>query len=331
MEGNFEILSLNEENKLSIEQRKQYYKQLREYVSKRKLTNTTKGATTIAPKLKKATIPIAISVTKAFTNKNIEWICDGKENIPNTPAIFAYTHQGLLDNFIWIPHVNQHCVILHGQEVNKLLLACQLNTGLVLVKKGDKQNNFNAKLDMIRLLLQGTSITYFPEGTWNLSPNKLHLPMSYGFLDIAKKAKVPVIPAVHEYTYDTSCYKEKIIKIHTRYGKPIYVSEEDDLKVKLKEYEETISTIKYELIEEKGIEKRSEISNQDYINFLKGSYKNLKLGKLDWKKENENIYGAQDDFYKFNYINDIPFDENGNLLEPEEKIKIKEMLKKHNI
>ena len=331
MEKEFRILSIKEEQQLSRDDLTKYYKELREYLLQRKLTNTTPGATTIAPKLKKITNKIAEATVKAFTSKNVEILCEGTENIPEGPVIFAQTHQGILDNFIWIPQINKHSLLLHGQEVNKLLIACQLNTGLIFVKKGDKENNNNAKLDMINLLLNGNSITYFPEGTWNLSPNKLHLPLSFGFVDIAKKAKVPIVPVVHEYIYEKRNSKEVITKIHSKYGEPIYVLEEDNLNDKLMEYEEKISTLKYEIYEKKGIFKRKEIDNNEYIDFLKTSYKNLKLGQLDLKKEKENIFSGKAEFYKFHHINDVPFDENGNLLDTEEVIKIKTLNKKHGI
>lgn len=323
MNENFKVLSIKEEQLLTKEELKEYYKSLKEYVLNRQLTNTTKGATTIAPHLKKPTNKIATALTKAMTNKNVEWVVEGQENIPDSTVILAHTHQGILDNFVWIPEVKQHCLLLHGQEVNKLLILVQLNTGLVFVKKEDKVNNHNAKLDMIKLLLEGHSISYFPEGTWNLSPNKLHLPLSFGLIDVAKKTGVPIIPVAHEYTYDTTKEKETITKIHSKFGKPIYVNIEDNLIDKLHEYEEAISTLKYELIEAKGITKRTNITNYEYINFLKGCYKNLKLGKLDLDKERRNIFTAGDDFYKFHHINDVPYDNEGNLLETKETTKIK--------
>ncbi len=313
---NFRVLSIKEENELTLEQKKAYYEQYRQYVLTRKLTNTTPGARFWGPRLKKPTEKIAKSVTKLFAGKDVEWISDGQENLPDGPILFAHTHQGILDNFVWIPTVDRHCLLLHGAEVNKLLLLCQMNTGLVLVKKEDKEHRANSKMDMVRLLLEGHSITYFPEGTWNLSPNKLYLPLSYGFLDIARKAGVPVVPVVHEYTYDDENNNGKIKKIHTRYGKPIYVGIDDDLNEKLEEYETAIATMRFELYEEKGIFNRESISDDEYIRFLENSYKNLALGKLDWPKENRNIFGAHNDFYRYHYINDVPYDESGKLVSP---------------
>ena len=134
--------------------------------------------------------------------------------------------------------------------------------------------------------------------------------MSYGFLDVAKKSGAPVVA---EFTYDTSTDKERITKIHIRYGKPIYVSLQDVLNEKLLEYEEQISTIRWELIEEKGMFNRSEITNWDYINYLKGNYRNLIMGKKDIELERKRIRGAGDDFYLFHHINDVPFNERGEL------------------
>lgn len=323
MKQEFEVLPIKDEMKLNSEERQLYYKKMKDYVLKRKLTNTTSGATTIAPKMKPMVNKIASFLVKKMINKDAEWICDGNKIFPSGAVIFAHSHQGVLDNFVWIPEVDKHGLILHQAEVSKALIISQLYTGLVLVKRSDKQSCSNAKLDMIKLLLEGHSITYFPESTWNLSPNKLHLPLNYGFIDIAKKAQVPIIPVVHEYSYDTSTEKVKITRVHSRYGNPIFVKKEDSLIDKLREYEEAISTIRWELIEEKGMCKRKEISNIDYINFLKFNYQNMKLGKIDVKNENKYIFGNSNEFYKFHHINGIPYSKYGKLLEPNEVRRLK--------
>lgn len=329
----FKILSLREEKKLSIEELKEYYKNFREYAYSRKLTNTTPGATTVAPHLKNFTNNIAGKLTKILANSDVTYISDGQENIPDGPVIFAHSHQGLLDNFSWIPATPKHSIILHSAKVKTFLKMIQLNTGLILVSKkdGDEENRKNAKLDIITLGLNGHSIAYFPESAWNLSPNKLHLPMSFGFLDAAKKAQVPVIPVVDEYSYDTTTDKEKITKIHIRFGTPIYVLETDNLEEKLLEYEEQISTIRWNLMEEKGLFQRSEISNQDYINYIKANIRNLELGGIDINVEREHLWNSKDDFYQFHHINDVPFNESGELLETEEVRKLREINYNHHI
>ena len=307
----FHILSLRDEKKLSPEELVQYYTNLCTYALQRKLTNTTPGALTIAPHLKGVTDKIVNKLTKILCRGPVEVVSDGQENIPKRTVIFAFTHQGILDNFVWIPETPCHCVILHSAKVKTFLKLAQLNTGLILASKKDEdtENRQNARMDMLQILLRGHSIAYFPESAWNLSPNRLHLPMSYGFLDIARKTDVPVVPVAMEFTYDTSTDKERITKIHIRYGQAIVVNASDNLAEKLEEYSAAISTMRWELIEEKGCFSRKDVSDQEYSNYLKGNLRNLQMGGIDINVERDHIRGAREEFYRFHPINDLPLDE----------------------
>lgn len=186
-------------------------------------------------------------------------------------------------------------------------------------------------MDLISVLLRNHSVYICPEGLWNLSPNKLHLPITWGFLDAAQKAGSPVVPMCIEYTYDTSGEKERITFVHLRYGEPIIVKEEDNLEDKLEEYKESIATMRWDLIEEKGIFHRNEITNWDYINYMKGNYKNLDMGKIDVVADTKGIYGAGTETYQFQHINDVPWDAWGNLLQTEEVEKLKKINRVHGI
>lgn len=327
------ILSSKEESKLSVEDKQIYIEKLREFCSERKLCTTTPGALTVAPRLKKITEKVAKKVSVLLAGGEIEVVSDGQENIPDGAVIFAMTHQGIMDNFVWMPENPRHCILLHHGDVNKLLILAQLNTGMVLVSKKPEnaKSRVNNKLDMISILLKGHCMHYSPEGTWNLSPNKLHLPMSYGFLEVAQKAGVPVIPMVAEYTYDTTMPKERITKAHIRYGRPITVEILDSLKEKLHEYEEAVSTMRWELIEEKGLCQRKDISNLDYINFIKGNLATLELGQASLESERQAMRGANDEFYVFHHINDVPWDAWGELLQTDEVERLKRINRVHGI
>lgn len=319
------LLTGKEEATLNLEEKSAYLKKVRDYCLERKLTNTTKGATVVGPKLKHLTGAISKVVCKVLAGGEVEVITDGLENIPNRAVIFASTHQGILDNFVWIPDCPKHSLIFHSAETNKALLMSQVNTGLILVTKNKTnfENRMGAKLDAISVLLRGHSIYICPETAWNLSPNRLHLPLNYGFLDMAQKADVPVVPMVIEYTYDTTSEKERITRVHIRYGEAITVKVTDSYVDKLEEYKEKISTIRWELIEEKGVFSRKDISNYEYIHFVKGNLKNLQLGKVSIERERAGIYGANQDFYVFHHINDVPWDERGEWLGTEEEERLK--------
>lgn len=327
------LLTSKEEHQLSEKDKEKYYENLREYCLSRKFTNTTIGASFIGPRLKKVTNVLAKKVCNVLAGGEVNVVTDGIANIPDGSVIFAGSHQGVLDGFVWISDCPKHALVVHSAETSKALLAAQINTGLILVtkKKENWESRINAKFDMMTALLKGHSIIIFPETAWNLSPNKLHLPCNWGFLDVAQKTGKPVVPMVMEYIYDTSCDKEKITDIYIRYGKPIVVIENDNLADKLEEYKEIISTMRWELIEEKGLFIRSEISNRDYINYIKGNLRNLEMGKIDINVERAGIQGANDDFYKFHHVNDVPWDAWGNLLRTEEVEKIKKINRVHGI
>jgi len=59
MNKEFKVLSLKEEQQLSKEELREYYKEFREYVLNRELTNTTPFATVIGPLLKKPVVKVA--------------------------------------------------------------------------------------------------------------------------------------------------------------------------------------------------------------------------------------------------------------------------------
>lgn len=327
------FLSTKDEENLSRSDKQKYIEKLQKYCIERIPVNTTMGAMVIGPKLKNFTNYIARKLCNIWEGGKVKFVTDGVENIPQESVIFASSHQGVLDGFVWITDCPKHALIVHGAETRKALLLAQLNTGLILVtkKKENRRSRINSKLDMMTVLLKGYSIIIFPETTWNLSPNLLHLPFNYGFLDVAQKTGKPVVPMVIEYTYNTSKPIERITNVHIRYGKPIVVGENDNILDKLEEYKERISTMRWNLIEEKGIFKRDSISNVDYINYVKGNIKNLKMGKIDINTERTGIQGQEQEFYEFQHINDVPWDEWGELRQTDEVERLKQINRKYKI
>ena len=142
------FLSHKEEKALSKENKEDYYQRLREYCNERKLCTTTPGALTIAPKLKSITGKIAKMLSNILAGGQIEVTSDGLDNIPEGGVIFASTHQGIMDNMVWMPENPRHCILLHHKINNRFLLLAQYNTGLILVSKmpEDAISRMNNKL-----------------------------------------------------------------------------------------------------------------------------------------------------------------------------------------
>lgn len=78
----FRLLPLREEATLTPSALQQYYTDLRSYALNRKLTNTTPGALTVAPKLKGITNKIADKLARLLCRSKVEILSDGQENIP---------------------------------------------------------------------------------------------------------------------------------------------------------------------------------------------------------------------------------------------------------
>ena len=306
---NFKVIKHSDYERLSQSEKEDYLAKYRFWVKNDyKPQCLTKGATTTAPKLLSPTRKVAEWLVKTcFVSRGCEWIVDGLENIPNTTCLFAHTHQGVLDGFVSIPYVKQRCIVLHSDYCNKGLILAQLNTGLILINKADLKCKANSKLDAIHLLSTGFSLAWFPEGAWNLSPNKLHLPMSYGFLDAARIAKVPVIPACHEYSYEIKDGVAKITKIHTKFASPMIINDDDNLRVRFSEYTQIISTLRYEMIEEKGLFQRSLVDDSEYITVLNKQIKDLKFGNIPLARERKYIFGADNVFYEDHFINEVEY------------------------
>lgn len=310
MSNSFRILSSSEEKTLSNCELIKYYQNLREYLLATKPENITKGSLSVCPLIN----PTIRKLLELFCGHEI--IVDGTDKVSGLVGIYAHTHQSKMDHVNLIASNPNHTIILNSSVLSILYKLVLSINGVIYVDKSDKESKNNAKIEMIRLLLQGRSITMFPESAWNCSPNKLHLPLYIGMIDIAKKAGVPIIPVIQEYIYDDTKLdgKERVKKVYVYYGDPIYVKESDNLFEKLEEYSESISTIRWNLIERKGLFKREQISNDTYINFLKGCIRNLKNAGIDIEVEKKGIFGANDDFYLFHHINAVDYDDENNLL-----------------
>lgn len=321
----FNILSFGEEQKLSNKELINYYSRLRDYLKNTDHEGLSKGSLTICPYIN----PLVRKVLNNYCGYDIETRYDS--DINGLDGIYAHTHQSKMDHVNIIATNPNHTILLNSIILSELYKMVLRINGVYFVDKNSKGSKAKSKLEMIRLLLDDRSITMFPESAWCLSPNKLHLPFYIGIVDIAKKTGKPIIPAVQEYIYDESKLdgKERIKKVIVRYGNPIYVSETDNIFEKLEEYSEWISTARWKLISEKGLISRTDVNNDLYINYLKGNIRNLKNAGIDINVERNGLFGANDDFYLFHHINDIAFNESGELLPTELVRKLEKISKNH--
>lgn len=323
MKNKFQILSYEEENKLDIASKRKYYQNLKNFLSTKSLNPIWKSYLKFCNLLNKRIVRVIINNKKGY---NLE--VRGLDNIPNGTCIFASTHQDYSDHFNVVLSIPCHTVILNTINVTLLFKLLMGVNGIIYVDRNSNLNRFESKTKLMHLLAHGKSVVVFPEGTYNCSPNKLHLPLHTGVIDMALKMQVPIVPMIQHYTYDM---KDSTIKnvqsCIVEFAKPIYVKYTDNKKTKLEELSESFSTIRWNLMQENGTFKRDDIILQEYINYV--------LSRIDaWSKinvsidnERKTIKGANEDFYLFHHINDIPF-ENQTLLPTKEIIRLNEIADK---
>lgn len=322
----FKLLSYDEESRLSIDEKKQYYYNLKLYLQNQPLQINELKNLTFCQSINKYLVRHIIDKIKGY-----DLIVNGVENIPRGPVIYASTHQDFNDHFNIVLSIPEHAIILNTVSVTKSFKFLMGFNGIVYVDRKKQQSRFDSKLSLMKYISLGKSVVVFPEGTYNCSPNKLHLPLHSGVIDIARKMDVPIVPVVQEYIYQPNMVanNNNVVSCQVQFGTPIYVSLEDDKERKKQELSEAFATIRYELIEAKGIYNRESINNQEYIDYVLGRINTWKKINVDINDERKTIYNERDDFYLFHHINDVAFDDNGNLLPTEHVLKLNKLYQKN--
>ena len=138
------------------------------------------------------------------------------------PKIFCVTHIGKYDIEIISEVIKEHYYLLSGDFENMKGTVEEKFLGLngvVYIREDDKEDRKLSKQKMIEILKKGGNMLYFPEGTWNLSPNLPVLPCAYGIIEVAMKSGATIIPiGIEQYgkefitavgaPFDVSSYKE---------------------------------------------------------------------------------------------------------------------------
>ncbi len=151
-----------------------------------------------------------VKVNQFCENKNIKFNfnaidldINGAENIPDTPCIFAVNHSNSHDFPILIETVGKHFKILADVSMKDTIVNIpnQVN-GVYYVDRISPEKEENEALinNIVTDLKRGMSLALFPEATWNLTESKPLLPFHWGIIDIAKRANIPIIPVVLNYS-----------------------------------------------------------------------------------------------------------------------------------
>lgn len=208
----------------------------------------------------------------------------------NRPTIFAVSHIGKYDFEIVNEKIKEQFYTLASDfrnmygNFNGFMMDC---FGVIFVDENSKEDkNYTSK--MMKKILNDNSlgkplnIMIFSEGTWNITENELIMDTHLGAVDAAMETNAVILPISVEQ-YD----KEFIINFGEIYDpneitkkdgidyKKLNDKKEKDKLIKLRTkikantiMRDILATLKYEIWETKGIEKRKDIPEDYWDNFI---------------------------------------------------------------
>ena len=192
-------------------------------------------------KVKDYLYPLLIRLTGTKVRYQIDKVNDYTA-LPDKPIIFVANHGAFQDTPIMLRVTGRRSYIFSGKQ-NLAFIDCGffVLNGVIWVDRKDKADMAASKDALTAYLQKGQSILWFPEGTWNLTPNQLMMPMKWGIIDIAKSCGAQIIPAVLDYD------REKMV-CSVKFGKPMHGGDFDNKDEAIRDLRDTMATMRWELM-----------------------------------------------------------------------------------
>ena len=177
------------------------------------------------------------------------------------PTIFAFTHVCKDDVAVTLCCLRYNAYVLAGYHrgLSRSVdgMGLRLN-GVVWVDRGDKASRAEAMEKVKNILCRGGDILIAPEAAWNLSPNIPMLNLWWGVIDMAVSTGANIVPIALDLVNDKYCI---II------GENFCYKQYPDKANAIAELRDVLATMAWELIEMKPMQKRSEITEKDWVDF----------------------------------------------------------------
>lgn len=272
-------LNKKEMEKMTLEQRKKYYDELRNYYASLKPNK-------LEHKIHEAVNPIIKIIARSLngTNKNPNKIeifkNEWDQNYYNGPVIYACNHTNSHDMPFVIEIARNQYYVYAGNEIENDIngMLFKLN-GVVFVDRTSKEDKRKTFEELLKLSCQGKDTLIFPEATWNVTPSKPMNNIYGGVIETSIISGNPIIPLVTEYTDN---------KWYMYIGKPIFIYYGADIN-KAREYlRDTMASMKWSIWESFGQTKREEISSNYFEQYLNKIY--TEYPKLDPVFESQFVY-----------------------------------------
>ena len=225
--------------------------------------------------------PILMFLTGTKVRCKVE-VVNPCEPLPGKPIIFAANHSAFEDTPIMLRVTKRRSYIFSGKQnlafIDWVFFA--LN-GAIWVDRKSKTDMAATKDGILEYLRKGQSVLWFPEGTWNLTPSQLVMPMKWGIIDVTRVAGAQIIPAALDYDRDANLCRVK-------FGAPMADGALENKAEAIRDLRDTMATLRWDLMCGQPVLHREKITPEQ---LRKEMYRVLDdYPPLNWEYESSCIY-----------------------------------------
>ena len=117
---------------------------------------------------------------------------------------------------------------------------------------------------------------YFPEGTWNMTPNLPMLPCYWGIVDVAQKSNAVIVPVAADQ------YGKKFkIKIGSNFDMSIYGNTKEEKAKAITDLRDVLSTLKWEIWETE-LQMRSNLQGNEWKQYCVDRFREWPYFSLEY-------------------------------------------------
>lgn len=207
-------------------------------------------------------------------------ILNDRHTKSNRSIIFTVTHVGKFDIEVVSEAIREHYYLLSGdyEHIQGIIDApFLLLNGVIYFNEKVKDDRIAVKQKMIQHLNEGGNLMYFPEGTWNLSPNLPVLPCYWGIVEIAQKGNAIIVPiAAEQYG------KHFKINIGTQFDMNCFGNSSSQKAKAISELRDVLATLKYEIWESEPRLQRKDLKGNEWNQYIEERLKEWPYFNLDY-------------------------------------------------
>ena len=243
----FEKKNILELKKMTLEEVKKYYVELRKYEYEENIPikgiEFRKNIHNLLLRL--------IKLERHLSKQQLEIINDRREKT-DRPIIYACTHIGGDDVQRTFEAIEDHAYLFIGdlEELYRDLLGFILYLhGAICLETGIKEDRKIAKCRAIEVLKKNTNLLIYPEGAWNITANLPVMKLYAGAVLMAIETNADIVPIAIEQ-YDD--------KFYVNIGKNMKITSTDVESIN-QELRDNMATLKWEIWEKNDIVKRKDV------------------------------------------------------------------------